>query len=74
MSTGPVILRFNDELLRDMPHTKEEFIDVLADARLLHEQYCRDHENSSGQTGRSAPFRDISVGGSRWPGFRSMTS
>ena len=25
------ILRFNNELLRDIPHTKEEFIDVLAD-------------------------------------------
>ena len=38
------ILRFNNELLRDIPHTKEEFIDVLADID-FYEQYCRDHEN-----------------------------
>ena len=37
------ILRFNNELLRDIPHTKEEFIDVLADID-FYEQYCRDHE------------------------------
>lgn len=38
------ILRFNNELLRDIPHTKEEFIDVLADID-FYERYCRDHEN-----------------------------
>ena len=38
------ILRFNNELLRDIPHTKEEFIDVLADID-SYERYCRDHEN-----------------------------
>lgn len=38
------ILRFNNELLRDIPHTREEFIDVLADID-FYERYCRDHEN-----------------------------
>lgn len=38
------ILRFNNELLRDIPHTKEEFIDVLADID-FYERYCLDHEN-----------------------------
>ena len=38
------ILRFNNELLRDIPHTKEEFLDVLADID-FYESYCRDHEN-----------------------------
>lgn len=38
------ILRFNNELLRDIPHTKDEFIDVLADID-FYERYCRDHEN-----------------------------
>ena len=38
------ILRFNNELLRDIPHTKEEFIDVLADID-FYERYCRDHES-----------------------------
>lgn len=38
------ILRFNNELLRDIPHTKEEFVDVLADID-FYERYCRDHEN-----------------------------
>ena len=36
------ILRFNNELIRDIPHTKEEFIDVLADID-YYESYCRDH-------------------------------
>lgn len=34
------ILRFNNELLRDIPHTKEEFVDVLADID-FYERYCR---------------------------------
>lgn len=38
------ILRFNNELLRDIPHTKEEFIDVLADID-QYERYCREHED-----------------------------
>ena len=33
------ILRFNNELLRDLPHTKEEYIDVLADID-FYERYC----------------------------------
>lgn len=36
------ILRFNNELIREIPHTKEEFIDVLADID-SYEAYCRDH-------------------------------
>ena len=33
------ILQFNNELLRDIPHTKEEFIDILADID-YYERYC----------------------------------
>lgn len=36
------ILRFNNELIREIPHTKEEFVDVLADID-YYESYCRDH-------------------------------
>ena len=36
------ILAFNNELLRDIPHTKEEFIDVLADID-HYERYCKSH-------------------------------
>lgn len=38
------IFRFNNELLRDISHTKEEFIDVLADID-FYERYCRDHKD-----------------------------
>lgn len=38
------ILHFNNELLRDIPHTKEEFIEVLKDID-DYEAYCRDHKN-----------------------------
>lgn len=38
------ILRFNNELLRDIPHTEEEFIDVLADID-FYERYCEDHKD-----------------------------
>lgn len=38
------ILRFNNELLRDVPHTKEDFIDVLLDID-AYEIYCRSHED-----------------------------
>lgn len=38
------ILRFNNELLREIPHTKEEFHEVLADID-FYEAYCRDHED-----------------------------
>lgn len=36
------ILQFNNELLRDIPHTKEEFCDVLADID-AYEAYCQSH-------------------------------
>ncbi|MBD5504584.1 MAG: hypothetical protein HDR09_12880 [Lachnospiraceae bacterium] len=36
------ILHFNNELLRDIEHTKEEFIEALADID-EYEQYCKDH-------------------------------
>lgn len=36
------ILQFNNELLRDIPHTREEFIDVLADID-HYERYCKAH-------------------------------
>ena len=41
------ILRFNNELLRDIPHTKEEFIDVLADID-FYERYCRELQEQPG--------------------------
>lgn len=36
------ILRFNNELLRDIPHTREEFIEALS-AIDSYERYCGDH-------------------------------
>lgn len=36
------ILRFNNELLRGIPHTKEEFIEVLSDID-QYRAYCREH-------------------------------
>ena len=38
------ILRFNNELLRDLPHTKEEFIDILSDID-FYERYCDEHRD-----------------------------
>ena len=38
------ILRFNNELLREIPHTKEEFVEVLKDID-EYERYCREHED-----------------------------
>ena len=38
------ILHFNNELLRDLPHTKQEFIEVLAEID-AYESYCRDHKD-----------------------------
>ena len=35
-------LRFNNELLRDIPHTREEFIEILAEID-GYEAFCRDH-------------------------------
>lgn len=37
------ILRFNNELIREIPHTKEDFIEVLADID-DYEAYCREHK------------------------------
>lgn len=36
------ILRFNNELIRGLPHTKEEFVEILADID-VYERYCKDH-------------------------------
>lgn len=36
------ILHFNNELLRDIRHTKEEFVEVLAEID-AYERYCDDH-------------------------------
>ena len=36
------ILQFNNELLRDIPHTREEFIEILAEID-GYEAFCRDH-------------------------------
>lgn len=36
------ILHFNNELLRDIPHTKEEFIEILADID-YYEKFCKAH-------------------------------
>lgn len=36
------ILHFNNELLRDIGHTKEEFIEVLTEID-AYEEYCRGH-------------------------------
>lgn len=36
------ILHFNNELLRELRHTKEEFIEVLAEID-AYEKYCREH-------------------------------
>lgn len=36
------ILRFNNELIRDVPHTREDFIDILADID-DYEDFCRKH-------------------------------
>lgn len=38
------ILHFNNELLREIDHTKEEFTEALADID-EYEQYCKDHPN-----------------------------
>ena len=36
------ILRFNNELIRAIPHTKEEFVEILKDID-DYERYCREH-------------------------------
>lgn len=36
------ILHFNNELLRSIPHTKEEFVEILSSID-VYEHYCQDH-------------------------------
>lgn len=36
------ILAFNNELLRDIPHTQEDFIEILAEID-YYEDYCKQH-------------------------------
>ena len=36
------ILQFNNELLRDIPHTEEDFIEMLAEID-FYEDYCKEH-------------------------------
>lgn len=38
------ILKFNNELVRKLPHTKEDFVDVLIDID-RYEIYCKEHED-----------------------------
>lgn len=38
------ILQFNTELLRDIPHTREDFIEILTEID-YYERYCHDHPN-----------------------------
>lgn len=38
------VLHFNNELLRNIPHTKEEFIEVLTEID-AYEKYCKAHED-----------------------------
>ena len=42
--TRAAILKFNNELLREIPHTKEEFVDILA-KKDAYEDYCDTHPN-----------------------------
>lgn len=38
------ILAFNNELINEIPHSREEFIEVLAEID-FYESYCREHED-----------------------------
>lgn len=38
------ILHFNNELLREIPHTKEEFVEILAKIDWYND-FCKTHEN-----------------------------
>lgn len=40
------ILRFNNELIREIPHTKEEFVEVLKDID-DYKRYCRENKDYS---------------------------
>lgn len=37
------ILQFNNELLRDIPHTREDFIEILSEID-NYDRYCENHE------------------------------
>lgn len=37
------ILRFNNELICEIPHTREEFLEALSDID-FYERYCREHK------------------------------
>lgn len=44
------ILRFNDELLRNIEHSKEYFDDILEDVK-IYEDYCEEHRDfTNGKT------------------------
>lgn len=67
------ILRFNNELLRDIPHTKEEFIDILADID-FYERYCDEHKGyknnrASHAIANISRVYDDRLPGARLPGF-----
>lgn len=47
------VLHFNNELLRNIPHTKEEFIEVLAEID-AYEEYCREHPDYPNNRARLA--------------------
>lgn len=47
------ILHFNNELLRDIPHTKEEFIEILAEID-AYEKYCRENPDYPNNRARLA--------------------
>jgi hypothetical protein len=38
------ILRFNDELLRNLDHSKEYFDDILEDVK-IYDDYCEEHRD-----------------------------
>ena len=38
------ILHFNNELMREIPHTEEEFVEILSKIDWYHD-YCKTHEN-----------------------------
>lgn len=38
------ILHFNNELMREIPHTEEEFVEILSKIDWYHD-YCKNHEN-----------------------------
>lgn len=47
------ILNFNNELLRGLPHTREDFIDILAEID-AYESYCESHPDYPNQRAEHA--------------------